>query len=355
MLGHTLTKRLIHIFIVIAGLITSNFVNAIDHELTRNIIKSTAYVNAQHLALVVNKHDQSSMNVAQYYQQKHQIPDENIIFVNLTPYTKKLTFDAFEQLKSTINRQLLSKHRAVLFVWTAPYAVECYSITSAFTLGVDENLCKNSCSTSQASPFFNQPTQLASKQSSFPMSMLLPTDDFDIATKVIDNGVLSHAGVFKSSAYFIKTQDTDRNSRVQYFPQDGQSAQGKGLSVVTKEADSLFDVHDVMIYQIGATWVKDLATINFLPGALADHLTSFGGDLYGSSQMNVLHWLKHGATASYGTVSEPCNYWQKFPHSTILLQAYVNGATAIEAYWQSVAWPSQGLFVGDPLAAPYAH
>jgi hypothetical protein len=31
----------------------------------------------------------------------------------------------------------------------------------------------------------------------------------------------------------------------------------------------------------------------------------------------------------------------------------VSGATAIEAYWKSVAWPAQGLFVGEPLAAPY--
>ncbi|HEU4845882.1 MAG TPA: TIGR03790 family protein, partial [Burkholderiaceae bacterium] len=29
------------------------------------------------------------------------------------------------------------------------------------------------------------------------------------------------------------------------------------------------------------------------------------------------------------------------------------GATAIEAYWRSVAWPAQGLFIGEPLAAPY--
>jgi xylose isomerase len=25
----------------------------------------------------------------------------------------------------------------------------------------------------------------------------------------------------------------------------------------------------------------------------------------------------------------------------------------IEAYWKSVAWPGQGLFVGEPLARPW--
>jgi hypothetical protein len=69
--------------------------------------------------------------------------------------------------------------------------------------------------------------------------------------------------------------------------------------------------------------------------------------------MSSLKWLEAGATASYGTVSEPCSYWQKFPHPAVLLKHYLSGATAVEAYWKSVAWPAQGVFIGEPLAAPY--
>jgi hypothetical protein len=25
----------------------------------------------------------------------------------------------------------------------------------------------------------------------------------------------------------------------------------------------------------------------------------------------------------------------------------------IEAYWKSVAWPGQGIFIGEPLARPF--
>lgn len=93
----------------------------------------------------------------------------------------------------------------------------------------------------------------------------------------------------------------------------------------------------------------------WLPGALADHLTSAGGQLLGGhAQMSVLDWLESGATASYGTVSEPCNHLQKFPHPQVLLLHYLQGASALEAYWRSVAWPAQGVFVGAPLAAPFA-
>jgi hypothetical protein len=40
------------------------------------------------------------------------------------------------------------------------------------------------------------------------------------------------------------------------------------------------------------------------------------------TQMSSLRWLEAGATASYGTVSEPCNHWQKFPHPSVLLRHY---------------------------------
>lgn len=29
--------------------------------------------------------------------------------------------------------------------------------------------------------------------------------------------------------------------------------------------------------------------------------------------MSILQWTQAGATASYGTMAEPCNYTQKFP------------------------------------------
>ena len=45
---------------------------------------------------------------------------------------------------------------------------------------------------------------------------------------------------------------------------------------------------------------------------------------------------------------------QKFPHPQLLLWHYLQGETAIEAYWKSVRWPDQSLFVGEPLAAPFA-
>ena len=99
--------------------------------------------------------------------------------------------------------------------------------------------------------------------------------------------------------------------------------------------------------------VKHLESLQFLPGALADHLTSAGGKLTNSNQMSAMRWLEAGATASYGTALEPCNFLQKFPHPGLLAWHYTQGATALEAYSRSVLMPGQGNFIGEPLAAPF--
>jgi uncharacterized protein (TIGR03790 family) len=108
-----------------------------------------------------------------------------------------------------------------------------------------------------------------------------------------------------------------------------------------------------MFYFTGAQRVPDIATDTYLPGAVADHLTSFGGILTGSSQMSSLEWLKAGATGSYGTVVEPCAITAKFPNPGLMMKHYLDGETLIESYWKSVAMPGQGIFIGEPLATPY--
>lgn len=309
-------------------------------------------LHAGQLAVVMNDDDPNSVAVAEYYQKARNIPPQNMVHVVLPAPPHRMTAAAFAQLKRQIGIQLLPHIQAILLVWSAPYAVECQSITSALTLGVDPSLCKNTCAPSKPSPYFNSNTTLPFSEMHMRPSMLLPTDSVELAKAVIDRGVLSGFRVPVAGAYFLQTSDTKRNSRSPFFPQAGTIA-NKKLTIHRLNQDALDGAQDIMLYQLGAAHVSKLETLRFLPGALADHLTSFGGDLLESSQMSSLRWLQAGATASYGNVSEPCNHWQKFPQSTVLLQHYMAGASAIEAYWKSVAWPAQGIFIGEPLAAPY--
>jgi uncharacterized protein (TIGR03790 family) len=310
-------------------------------------------LQAEQLALIVNDDEPNSVTVAELYRQARGVPAKNIVHVSIPNRPRKLSAAQFAVLKRQIDAQLGPDIQAVLMVWTAPYAVECNSITSAYTLGFDANQCEKTCAPGKPSAYFNADTARPFADSGMRISMLLPTDSIEQAKALISRGVASGFRAPKASAYYLVTSDNARNSRAQFFPPSGRIAQ-RQLTLKTMKNDSLEGAQDVIIYQTGLARVAKLDTLRFLPGALADHLTSAGGDLLGNSQMSSLRWLEAGATASYGAVSEPCNYWQKFPQPMVLLRHYLMGESAIESYWKSVAWPAQGVFIGEPLAAPYA-
>jgi uncharacterized protein (TIGR03790 family) len=311
-------------------------------------------LQVEQVAVVINDADANSVAVADYYRQARNIPGKNIVHVRIPNHPHKLGVAEFNALKQQIEANIGPEIQAIVLVWTAPYSVECNSITAALTLGFDAEQCKNTCAPGKPSPYFNSNSRQPYTDLGIRISMLLPTDSIEGAKSLINRGVLSDFRMQPASAYFLVTADKQRSSRSQFFPPSGKIPQLK-FQIKTLRMNEIVGKKDIMIYQTGLVSVPKLDTLGFLPGALADHLTSSGGDLLGFGQMSSLRWLDAGATASYGTVSEPCNYWQKFPNPMVLLKWYVNGATAIEAYWKSVAWPVQGLFVGEPLAAPYAH
>ena len=312
-------------------------------------------LSAAQLAVVINDDEPNSVELGEYYQKARNIPAANMVHVRIPHRPRKIDAAQFEALKAQIDAKLGPDIQAVLMVWTAPYAVECNSITSAYTLGLDSDLCAKTCAPSKPSRYFNAPAGKPYTDYQTRISMLLPTESVEASKALIDRGVLSGFAMPAATAYFLQTSDATRSSRARFFPRS-MAVPSRKLTIKTMQADSIEQVGDIIVYQTGLTNVPKLNTLKFLPGALADHLTSQGGELLANgSQMSALRWLDAGATASYGTVSEPCNHWQKFPNSTVLLAQYLRGASAIEAYWKSVAWPAQGVFIGEPLAAPYRH
>ncbi len=305
------------------------------------------------LALVINEADPNSVEVGEYYRERRDIPAANIVRVNIPGKPRSISPARMRLLKKEIDEQLAPGVQAVLFVWTAPYAVDCNAITAAYSLGFDPAPCARTCASGEPSSYFNSTSRRPYTDHEIRPSMLLPTESVKQAKALIDRGVASGFRTVPASAYYLVTSETARNTRTAFFPRPGRLA-SKKLTTKVLRSDALEGADDIVIYQTGMAKVDKLDTLDFVPGALADHLTSLGGDLLGTEQMSSLRWLEAGATASYGSVSEPCNYWQKFPNPAVLLRHYLSGNTAIEAYWKSVAWPAQGLFIGEPLAAPYA-
>jgi len=73
----------------------------------------------------------------------------------------------------------------------------------------------------------------------------------------------------------------------------------------------------------------------------------------GAGQTPLSEFIRHGASGSSGTVTEPYALQQKFPFPFIHVH-YAAGSSLAEAYYQSVSGPYQLLIVGDPLCQPWA-
>ena len=326
----------------------SPYVFAIDF-----LHQTTPSIQSEEVAVVVNELDVNSKLMGEYYLKARDIPAKNLILVSI-PKASTLNLAEFAKLREKIYAEINPNIQVIVLMWTTPYAVNCNSITSAITLGYDAKQCEDSCAAGKKNPYFNSFSRNPAHDFNMRLAILLPTDSIELAKSVIDRGVLSSFKLNESTGYFLKTSDVNRTKpREQFFPQFFTKIETKKITLRPISADSIKDKKDVMFYFTGLVSVPDLETLTFMPGAIADHLTSAGGILYNEGQMSSLKWLEAGATGSYGSVSEPCNYWQKFSNPKVLVGHYLAGETLIEAYWKSVYWPTQGLFIGEPLAAPF--
>lgn len=95
------------------------------------------------------------------------------------------------------------------------------------------------------------------------------------------------------------------------------------------------------------------SALRFVPGAFADHLTSCAAVFEDAGQTKACEWIRRGATASAGTITEPYAYWEKFPSAALFLHQR-RGTTMIEALYLATKCPLQLLPLGDPLASPWA-
>ena len=315
-------------------------------------------LRAADLGLVINTADPYSVAVGEHYIRARGLSPDQVLRLKL-PVAASIKREEFESLRQAVEQRFGPAVQALALAWAAPYAVECNAITGALSMGFDAALCENTCGASRVSGYFNSGSLRPLFNPGWRPSMLLAARTVAEATAMIDRGVASDGTLATRdrppvSAWLLATGDRARAVRMALYP-PGALSPALGVNIRMEPAAELKRARRVVLVTTGAETLQLDPAIDWVPGALADHLTSFGGDLQGAhGQSTVLDWIASGATASHGTVSEPCNHLQKFPHPQVLLLHYLQGATAIEAYWKSVAWPQQSLFVGEPLAAPFA-
>lgn len=322
-------------------------------------------LSAGELAVLVAEGDALSEAIGRAYQLARGIPDAHVIRVPVPAGSDVIGDAAFATLKSVIDARLPADVQATLVTWTQPSRVQGSScsmgITSALAFGFSAQMC-GGCSRTTASPYYDTDTTRPWTDLHIRPSMMLGAATLPAAQALIDRGVAADGSMPQGSAWLVRTADTARSVRWPDFsvlPALWSTLPAPTVHYLDASAagapQEVTQQNDLLFYFTGLARLQQLSSNRFLPGAVGDHLTSFGGMLPGAKgQMPATDWLAAGATASYGLVEEPCNHVEKFPRASVLIDHYLRGATVLEAYWKSVAWPGQGLFVGEPLARPWA-
>lgn len=155
--------------------------------------------------------------------------------------------------------------------------------------------------------------------------------------------------------YFAQNKDIRSKTRHACYAGTVQLLQAEGAKAKVVSGKVPTGALDIVGFTVGAVEPNlTAARTKVLPGAICEHLTSFGGDLRSrASQMPLSEFIRAGAAGASGTVTEPTAIQAKFPLPTVHLH-YRRGCSLAEAFYQSVRAPYQLLIVGDPLCQPWA-
>jgi uncharacterized protein (TIGR03790 family) len=326
--------------------------------------------------VVVNQNSTNSLQLGNDYCERRGVPPQNVFrMMGWTGGSINWQQSDFESyllnplLAMISSRGLTNQAEIVLLSMDIPYRVyngdSDNATTSALFYGFKTNTVPppglpDTCSlpddSTNSYAYSELPFTLAEPETASTnafLAVMLTDTNFSYAESTLVRGGTSDRSFPSETIYLEKTSDSARNVRFILFDNAVQECRASSVNNVTRtNSDNTF-VTDALGLDTGlSNWL--LLTNGFVPGAVGDSLTSFSGSiLEDSGQTPLLMFLHAGASGSYGTVVEPCNYTYKFPDPMVYFYQS-RGFCFAEAYYQSLANPYQGLIVGEPLSAPFA-
>lgn len=328
--------------------------------------------------VVVNQNSTNSVQLGNYYCEKRGVPPQNLLRINWAGGNVNWTRAEFEsalRIPLTTNlvaRQLTNQVDYVVLCMDIPYRItnstgsvanNVNATTAALFYGFKDNPADpmQFCSLANATTnlyagsemIFRQMPPLSAGSNSW-LTFLLTATNLSKAKALVDLGVVSDASFPTQAVFITKSYDPARNIR--FLQADGaiQNTRLRGnFEVVLTNTYTTSDLGPLLGFQNGVQQFN-MYSPPVIPGAMMDNLTSFSGYLFEvSGHTTAMDFINNGATASYGTIVEPCAYPDKFPTpQNHFYQA--RGFSIGECYYQSVTNPYQGILVGEPLAAPFA-
>ncbi len=339
------------------------------------------------MALLVNRNSSASMAVANAYARLRQVPDENIIYLDLPaalfapPYQASL-IDFGRCIRGPVQQELARRGiQDHVFAWIysvdfpvridtgepPPLSIQGATFLMNATLpGTGVVARGDYVSPLYAGPTPNVPQLKQSRTlddvarelgSAMPVpSMMLGftgRNGNDLATVLesLRRGVMADGAGYRGTVYLLRNDDIRSTCRDWQYRDVQRTLMASGINVVIT-SNTTIKAGDILGLMMGAEQVDPAAMGSFLPGCMAEHLTSLAAVFDVDNQTKLTAWIKAGATASCGTVVEPYARWTKFPAAYFYVH-YLRGCSMLESFFQSICCPLQILLVGEPLACPW--
>ena len=170
--------------------------------------------------------------------------------------------------------------------------------------------------------------------------------------KCLRSGIASDGTRPTGTVFFVTSDDIRAQCRQWQFEPVRRDLIQLGVRAETTRAFPA-GRKDIMGLMMGTADLNPGADNRYLPGSMAEHLTSMAGAFQTPSQTKISAWIEAGTAGAAGAVVEPMSVWQKFPSARFFVH-YANGCSMMESFFQSIRCPLQLLIVGDPLARPWA-
>jgi uncharacterized protein (TIGR03790 family) len=322
--------------------------------------------------VVVNRASRDSRALGAYYAEQHGIPASHLCSIQVDSPFPTISRNAFEQdVRKPIadhiaQQQLDGQIHFLVLCMNAPSRIAGgNSLTAALFYGfkpIDPKAPQCNIASNSVNQYYASETAYSStagwNQTHAPIPFLLTAETLETAKQVVDRGVASIAAFPDGVFCLYGSSDTARNIRHRTYPVVARHFDLLGLSdrLEVNPTGGRIPNRPFLGYLTGRPRLPtNLVQAAFAPGAIGDHLTSCAGMIPDPclGQSTVWDWMKLGATASYGTVAEPCAFNVKFPDPMLFFWV-ARGFSLGEALAMSVRNPYQGLWAGDPLAAPFA-
>jgi uncharacterized protein (TIGR03790 family) len=315
--------------------------------------------------VVVNQSSSNSCELGNYYCEQRQVPPENLFRINWPGGNVSWAGSDFTNvllnplLAMVAARQLTNQAEYVVLSMDIPFQTVNGSFINSTTAALFYGLkpdpvfgtagVTNSYASSE-SPF-RQAQPVTAVGYSF-LAVMITADTLAQAKQLVDRGVASDATFPSQPVCLAKTSDPARNVRYKLFDNAIFNSRIRGSPVMFRTNSDSVSGYNVLGYETGLANFS-VSSAAFVPGAMADALTSKGGIIFGGNdQTSLLAFTEGGASGSYGTVTEPYADTSRFPNP----QAYfyqARGFSLSECYYQALNSPFLGLIVAEPLAAPF--